>query len=157
MREIIDNKQKCRDCKKFKTFDKFVKHKRMKYGIDIICLECNNKRSKKYLEENREKRNQYFRDYAKTPKRREDKRNDGAIRRARCKETDITPDFLVLLKEETRYCPLCGVKLVDERCDDQYNLDHVTPLNIKGPHMKSNVRYICRKCNLARPDDGSDL
>ena len=39
------------------------------------------------------------------------------------------------------------------------HLDHIIPLNPKasGTHTTDNVRFICLKCNLKRPKDGSDI
>ena len=41
----------------------------------------------------------------------------------------------------------------------QKTIDHITPLNkkCKGKHVKSNIRFICFKCNITRPKDGRDI
>jgi hypothetical protein len=71
--------------------------------------------------------------------------------------TDVDKKFLRELKKTTLYCKICGVNLVETLGPNQYNLDHIIPINIGGSHIKSNIRYICRKCNRARPKDGSDI
>ena len=32
----------------------------------------------------------------------------------------------------------------------------IKPVGIGGEHKKSNIRVICRRCNLTRPKDGTD-
>lgn len=76
--------------------------------------------------------------------------------RALEKYTDITIDFLLQLKRQTQKCKLCNCVLTESIGDQQRHLDHIIPLFIGGKHIASNVRYVCRKCNLTRPKDGSD-
>jgi 5-methylcytosine-specific restriction endonuclease McrA len=79
-------------------------------------------------------------------------------RRAKIKSTNIDNNLLLVMKEETIYCPICRVKMNDiNHHPKQYNLDHIIPLNCDGTHSIDNVRYICRNCNLSRPKNGSDL
>jgi hypothetical protein len=81
-------------------------------------------------------------------------RNHRHKRRAACKETDVTNEFLKELKESTKgICPICGVIMTEENGEpNQYNLDHVFPLSKGGKHICENVRYICRTCNLKKRD-----
>lgn len=61
------------------------------------------------------------------------------------------------LREKAKRCPLCGVKLVKEPyLAGSKELDHIVPRNAGGTHTMGNVRITCRKCNGARPHDGSD-
>lgn len=84
---------------------------------------------------------------------------------ARRKHYVAPPDALRLRPAEVRdllsaavACPLCGVEFSDTPHDPaQRNLDHIIPLAAGGAHVRENVRVICRKCNLARPHDGSDV
>jgi hypothetical protein len=170
----------CCKCKKEKSLKEFAKHKRMKDGRDTICRECarerarehykNNKEKRislakkyyeehrenmlekaaKYREENREIINEYFREYQKTQHRKDCKRIYNSKRRSKCEETDITTEYVLKLKEETNFCPICGIKLSDEGDNNKYHLDHIIPLAKNGLHMKSNIRFICRKCNLEK-------
>jgi hypothetical protein len=94
----------------------------------------------------------------KPEKYRELDRQKHHKRRSVYKETDITIDWLIQLKENTKFCPLCKVELNDINKDPaQYNLDHIILLSLGGTHTKNNVRFTCRKCNLKRPKDGRDL
>jgi 5-methylcytosine-specific restriction endonuclease McrA len=71
--------------------------------------------------------------------------------------TDITPEYETTLRAITKRCPLCAAKLVDKPyLPASKELDHIVPRGVGGTHTIGNVRIICRSCNLARPDDGSD-
>jgi hypothetical protein len=112
--------------------------------------------AKTYYKKNSDNVKENVRKYGKTKKGKEVKRNSSAKRRASI-SGNVNADFLINLKEETEYCPLCGCKLSDEEGDNKYHLDHIIPINIGGKHIKENVRFTCRKCNLTRPKDGSDI
>jgi len=141
-----------------------------KKNIDKKYREKNKERlkdkSRKYYNENRNaiinKNKTYYKcnkeevkarvsKYGKTNVGKEVKRNSQGKRRSKCKETDITTEWLLELKKNTKRCVICGIELTDNKCDNQYNLDHIVPLCSGGPHVKENVRYICRACNLSRP------
>lgn len=79
-------------------------------------------------------------------------------RRDRTKLTDVTPAYERWLRERAKCCPLCDVRLVDTPIlPNSKELDHMVPLGVGGAHTICNVRIICRKCNRARPLDGSDF
>jgi hypothetical protein len=120
-------------------------------------------RHKKYYKKNKEKIREYSLKnkekislaksiYRRTEKGKAVHKNAKFKRKSKMIETDITSDFLLQLKEETKLCSICGKKMNDlNKHPQQYNLDHITPIGIGGTHTKNNVRYICRKCNLERP------
>lgn len=60
------------------------------------------------------------------------------------KTTDVTVDFLVNLKLNTKICPYCQQPII------KYHLDHKIPLSKGGTHTKENVTYCCEKCNLKK-------
>jgi len=72
--------------------------------------------------------------------------------------TDITAGWLNELYKKSTHCELCNVELNDAGnvYPNGKHLDHILPLNAGGAHMKNNVRFICFKCNVQRPKDGSD-
>jgi len=71
--------------------------------------------------------------------------------------TDITPEYEMALRAKAKRCPLCDVKLIDSPyLPNSKELDHIIPQCVGGTHTIGNVRIICRRCNLARPNDGSD-
>jgi len=72
-------------------------------------------------------------------------------------KTDINEEFLEDIKKLTPCCKICGVKMEESQGPNQYNLDHIIPLNQGGPHLRINVRWVCRTCNFKRPNDGSDI
>jgi len=66
-------------------------------------------------------------------------------------DTDINSTWLLNLKETTIRCPICGVKLIEiGRSGNQKQLDHIIPISKGGLHIRSNVRYICARCNNSR-------
>jgi hypothetical protein len=79
-------------------------------------------------------------------------------RRLAMKSTDITSIWLKQLWESATHCVLCGKQMEDNGSyPNGKNLDHMLPLCVGGTHEMSNVRYICAKCNITRPKNGSDL
>ena len=128
-------------------------------------------KNKKYYENNKdiiiEKAKQYYAEnsyeikkriktYRTTEKGKEVKRNSSAKRRAN-QNGKISTEYLLELKKNTEICQLCNSLLTEEDGDNKYHLDHIIPLFAGGEHIEENVRYICRKCNLTRPKDGSDI
>lgn len=132
-------------------------------------------RQKEYYIENKNKKIEYQREYYHSHKEEQrervhQKRKDGKFksidanhrhkRRALCKNTDITNEWLKELRENSIICPLCGKEMKDLSLfyhPDQKQLDHIAPLNTGGMHTKDNVRFICGNCNNTRPKDGSDV
>ena len=75
-------------------------------------------------------------------------------------EGDLTKRQVRDLLLAATNCPMpgCGVIMVDKPfLPASKELDHRVPIAAGGTHTLSNVRIICRKCNRARPLDGSDL
>lgn len=71
--------------------------------------------------------------------------------------TDVTPEYEQELRRKVSRCPICQVKMTDEPyLPHSKETDHIVPRNAGGTHTMGNLRVICRECNLARPDDGSD-
>jgi len=102
----------------------------------------------------------YFKKYFKTPHGKEVHKKQKYLRRGKYKETNIDIPWLLKLRQKTSICPLCNIEMVEDgRKFNGKTLDHIVPLNGKcgGKHIKTNVWYICRKCNISRPRDGSDI
>lgn len=95
---------------------------------------------------------EYRRAYRKTPRGKANAVHNSGLQRAKSKRTDITTDYLLELWDKTTVCEVCNAPLGLDR-----SIDHIVPLIIGGEHVKSNVRYIHRRCNSKRPKDGSDL
>lgn len=71
--------------------------------------------------------------------------------------TDIMPEYEMALRAKAKRCPMCSVKLTDQPyLPHSKELDHIIPRGVGGTHTIGNVRIVCRTCNLARPNDGSD-
>ena len=149
--------------------------------VKLSQKKCYEQNKEHYLEwgkqnylNNTEKRKQQSHDYYHSHKeqyadRIKERRENGEFksidanhrhkRRAKCKETDITNEWLNELRESSSICPLCGVEMIDINLPyhpQQKQLDHITPLNVGGKHLMENVRFVCGLCNISRPKDGSD-
>jgi len=127
---INANKEKYKKAKKRydKKYYEKVKNTKHYRKITRIC-------SKKYRENNREK--------ISIIKHK---------RRSMEKQTDITVEWLKQLKENTNgICKICECEMTEENHHpNQYNLDHIIPISKGGKHIKNNVRYICRTCNMKK-------
>ena len=64
----------------------------------------------------------------------------------------VANDMLKNLWDNTVICQICQNDLGDDR-----HLDHVIPICIGGRHEIENLRYVHPKCNMKRPNNGSDL
>jgi len=114
-----------------------------------------------YFLKNKESRLNAHKKWLATPNGKQRKYTSNRLRLMRKKAasmyTDITVNYILDLKKKIKNCSTCNVILGSKAGDTQRNLDHIIPLGVGGLHVKNNVRYLCRKCNLARPKDGTDL
>lgn len=76
-----------------------------------------------------------------------------AASRPRIKWADRRAGQLLLIAADENPCPLCGLPIFAPLA----HIDHIIPFGIGGVDDLSNLRVICRDCNLGRPRDGSDL
>jgi len=80
-----------------------------------------------------------------------------AVRRLAVRD-GVSASVVARLVAEAQRCPLCDVPLdQDGSTVNGKQVDHIVPLGVGGLHVESNLRVICRTCNLSRPKDGSDL
>lgn len=169
--------KQCKECKNRKDRERHSKNKekenekrrkakslhREKYRRDYkeYKLKTGNKeneRLKKYRKDHRDLCNDRIRRWKQTEKGKISTINSTSKRRFKCKETDITNVWLHKLFVDTVKCEICDLPLEkDGRKSNGKQLDHIIPLNVGGAHTKNNVRYICKKCNTQRPQNGSDL
>ena len=80
-------------------------------------------------------------------------RNRKNLLRSLSKKGDVDNAYLRALLTESVICPLCGKAYSSTT---EKHVDHIKPVGIGGEHKKSNIRVICRRCNLTRPKDGTD-
>jgi hypothetical protein len=78
-----------------------------------------------------------------------------ATRRARKKgQYYESIDPIEIFERDNWHCKICGVitlKRLRGTCDNRApELDHIVPLSLGGPHSKSNVQCLCRKCNQSK-------
>lgn len=116
--------------------------------------------NRRYREENRDRIRENHRRYRSTEHGRASTINRGHQRRASIRVTDITAEWMSALLTQG-YCSLCDVELKTQSVTpthaDYPNVDHIIPLSLGGLHMRSNVRLLCRGCNLQRPKDARDI
>lgn len=79
------------------------------------------------------------------------KNNSNHKRRFQSQQSDITSEWLKNLKEKSKICPLCKIRMVKngQKLNGK-TLDHKTPLHSKGKHIKKNVWIVCRLCNIKK-------
>lgn len=65
---------------------------------------------------------------------------------------NVANEIIEKLWKDTSVCQICQNDLDDDR-----HLDHVIPICIGGRHEIGNLRYVHPKCNMKRPNDGSDI
>ena len=139
---------------------KYRKQRKEKMSEEQLKLvrEKTRRKNKKYYEKNKEKIKIQNKAYGQTPRGRKMDKNRHDEREVSKKETDITTEWLMQLREQAEFCEICRIKMNDTYPDSaQAQLDHIIPLNVGGEHVMKNVRYICAYCNNRRPRDGSDI
>jgi 5-methylcytosine-specific restriction endonuclease McrA len=151
--------KRCPNCEEYKEFGEFHRNKHNKDGYHFWCKKCRkydgSRRDymRKYTKSDKWKA--WVRQYRKTEKGRASYIAYNSKRRAKCRDTDITSDWLLSIKGTT--CPVCDTEMNDIWCDPHSrNLDHIIPLCKGGKHMKDNVRYVCQTCNLTKYNRGDD-
>jgi 5-methylcytosine-specific restriction endonuclease McrA len=143
----------CNKCHKRKPREAFYRRTESKDGLQHRCKEC----MRKY-QSARARRKRYLATLGPSPEDKAEFVNQLHLRRARQQHTDITSEWMIELWRSTTTCPLCQRKLANRPGHERSrNLDHIVPIARGGKHMRSNVRIICRECNLKRPYDGSDI
>ncbi len=80
-------------------------------------------------------------------------RNRKSLLRSASKGSDVTNIYLEKILNETKSCPKCGKEMPTRT---EKHIDHIKPVSVGGLHVKSNIRVICKKCNLSRPKNGND-
>jgi 5-methylcytosine-specific restriction endonuclease McrA len=85
--------------------------------------------------------------------RKQSRRIGKAVRRAKERNSPYESiDPLIVLRQDNYVCYLCG-EITNPSLRGTIDLkapevDHVIPLSAGGHHVRSNVRCVCRKCNL---------
>ena len=154
--KYYNNKEEIKErTKKYREKNKeiIIIKKRLEYLKNRkIILEI----AKKYYQENKEKIAIYSKAYRQNniEKILIKNRNRKNKLRASSKNSDIDNKYLLEILEKSIKCPLCK-NLYKNKTDK--HIDHIIPISIGGEHKKSNIRVICKKCNLTRPKDGRDI
>lgn len=171
---LVHGRKFCTKCRTLKPLSKFCLSKKGRFGVSSLCKECDNKKSKKYYEDNIEKMRECSRKYhkANTEKVRERKRKYHKANqfkmsilklknRSRKKAIpfDLDIEHLEQLWEICEgICPMTGVPMLkmSEKGRDQFvmSVDRIIPE--KG-YIKGNVRLVSLWYNVARSNNDDEF
>lgn len=133
--------KQCRDCKKLKSLDCFLKNKGFKSGIDTLCKECNRERVKAWKKKNPEKR--------RAQQRRETAKNilEG---KAAAKQSN----YRAMKDNRTpKWANMDEIIKFYMNCPKGHHVDHIVPLRgkrVSGLHVLENLQYLTAKENLIK-------
>lgn len=161
----------CNKCNGKKGSCEFYKEKRGSSGFQITCKECyknyykeNIERYKKLKNSNKKyinKMREYYlknKDNINSYKRTRYSTEEGRLkvlsvhhkRRANKVSTSdgsVTSKSLkILLKKQNYKCAISGKKL------NEYDIDHIVPLNKNGKHTISNIQFVLPSINRSKKD-----
>lgn len=122
--------------------DKVLEAKRNSY---YRHRESKLEKAKQYYDLNKEKIREYKKEYNRKQENKPLFRNARHRRRARLKDSDVTPSQIRALVKKSKNCYWCNVKL-----NKNYHIDHYTPISKGGKHTISNLVVSCPKCNLQK-------
>lgn len=116
--------KQCRDCKEIKLLAEFIKNKKLKSGIDSLCLVCNRKRVKE--------------DKKKTKRRHSSKKRPST--------PNIYREIILssLIERDGFNCGICHKSLEGSAL----HFDHIIPVALGGKHILSNIQLTHANCNL---------
>lgn len=133
----------CTDCKTWKTVNNFHKSARMSDGLEIYCKACRKVSVGTYFKSEKGKRN--------SNKARNKRLSYG-------QQIIFSPlERFLILERDNWKCLNCGCKVHDRNSgnwntDDKAHIDHIIALSQGGTSDPTNLRILCRKCNLSKKD-----
>ena len=168
LRDGIEGKE-CSKCGQWKPLKEFQKNRSHRDGLAYHCRECEAerwqktyrgnheailKRGRKRYKENPQKtlersRSHYWENKEEVQARHHDwyVGNKGKVyeaklrRRARLADVTIEPVDMETIYERDGYrCVYCGSL-------ERLSIDHIIPLDSRGPHCEENLVVACRRCN----------
>lgn len=123
------------------------------------CKRCDNKKTKKFIQDNKESRRRSDQEYYKKNKERINATskawkaaNPEALRvyrnTRRAKKIgnggNLTASEWRMIKASwLNRCASCGTK-------EKISLDHIVPISLGGPHSQENVQPLCGSCNSSK-------
>lgn len=102
-------------------------------------------RGRKYYQNNKDAINKRIKKYRETPIGKAVAKNASGRRRSRLRSGTISNLDIKNLREKTKNCYWCNVKLKKD-----YHLDHYLPLSKGGKHVIENIVITCPTCNLRK-------
>lgn len=151
-REVVGWSHHYKECVNCKTTDN-------PYHANGYCIKCYNQLPKtklakeKWVQDNKEHLRLKNIRYRKSSMGKAVQANNLSKHRKQLvnKTSDVTTEFIKNLWETTLHCPLCNIVLATHgRHPDGKQLDHIISLRDGGLHIRSNIRYICARCNSTR-------
>lgn len=139
-RNGIEGKE-CNRCEEWKPLTEYHKFKRLAYGLNIYCKECDRVAKRNYFQSEKGRENSYS---ARTK------------RRSRMNNVEFTPfQRKAILDRDNWTCQKCGIKVHDRNTGewntpDKAHLDHIISLYDSGSSEPENIQTLCRTCNLSK-------
>ena len=133
----------CTKCGAEKSHTEFSKNRSNKDELQSWCKTCDNKRRKKYHEDNRDKKLEYMRNYRRS--------NHGKVKTY----LNIQKRRAIKLKASvplTENEQLALQILIEEALllGDGWHLDHIVPLSKGGLHHPDNLQIVRASYNLSK-------
>ena len=129
----------CSKCGEEKPLDAFFTHKKCKYGVRPDCKECYKVTTRKWNQNNPEKRSAYDRKYYRNNKAT----RLASVMKRRIAKINRTPDW----------ADLDEIREVYKNCPNGYEVDHIYPLQgktVSGLHVSWNLQYLTPAQNRAK-------
>lgn len=176
--------KKCSKCGEIVDISLFTKNRAKKSGLGSVCKKCNNKDSKKYREDNPEKRKEqeikgsrkwrennpekvkeYSREYReKNIEIEKEKERQWRINNPK-KKSILNAIRRALLRGSTgkfthnEWIALC--ERYNNKCvccgeTKELTIDHVIPLSKGGRNDIDNIQPLCKSCNSSKKDKTID-
>lgn len=146
IKKIYKNKKECTICKEIKELSLFGKSKQYKDNLNCCCKRCNNKKSRTYTKNNKDKISKAKKIYRKD---NSEKINAlGAKRRA--SRLNATPSWSEISEITKLYTK---AKELEQETGTKYHVDHVIPLQsdkVCGLHVLANLQILEASENIKK-------
>lgn len=151
--------KKCSKCFITKPISDFAKHKNNRDGLQFWCKNCYKISSKKYRDDNPEKRKKTQKNYRDANPEKVKKTNE-TYRKANLDKARLR-EHLRRIKKQNNGIYLVSdkflKKIYDSPCvfcgsKERIELDHIIPIARGGQHSEGNLQPLCKSCNSSKSD-----
>jgi 5-methylcytosine-specific restriction endonuclease McrA len=155
-------RKECKDCQKnnilrYQKTSNIYKEFRKGYEKEYHSKnkESINKKHREYWEDKRDIKREYDKEYRQTENGREIAYKSDMKRRLTGHGGKFKPHKRKeLLDRDNWICKCCGIKVHDEKRNDERkaHIDHIIPISKGGNSSPENLQVLCRTCNLTKSD-----